>query len=181
MVVRDPWRRAVSAFHEDNGYQSWINLTEQGQKRDVAARRAAMMTYLQHPENFNHGLPASSFCSLEQGLRFDHYVDIDRGMAELGSVLLQTSPPVPSELLTTGWEQCTKGGEESILNARLRTSHTWHESKQELDDVYCTPELVRQAVIHFREDYLLVAPLAGFPVLPPCLSQEEVVDIISTL
>lgn len=180
MIVRDPWRRAVSAFHEDNGYQNWINISNSA--NDILSpqrRRQAMFDYLQHPERYNHAMPASSFCHLSEGLRYDHYYDIDSGMAGLADILSETSPPVPREYLTSGWESCTEGESESILNARLKTSHTWSESRQQLDDIYCSPSLVRQAIRHFREDYRLVVELAGFATLPPCLSIEDKIALLA--
>jgi hypothetical protein len=177
MLVRDPWRRALSAFHEDNGYQGWLDLSSVEGRGDAATRRAALLAYLQRPMLFNHGRPAVGFCNLQQGLQFDHYYDIDAGLAGLADILSTTSPPVPREYLSTGWENCTLGGKGSVLEARLRTSHTWGESMAALDAVYCTPRLVRQAIRHFREDYRLLLTRnrnqtgLTFPVLPRCLTQ----------
>mmetsp|Transcript_26504 Transcript_26504/g.44800 ORF Transcript_26504/g.44800 Transcript_26504/m.44800 type:complete len:533 (-) Transcript_26504:114-1712(-) len=179
MIVRDPWRRAISAFHEDNGYQNWINISSAHDSFSPHERRQAMLKYLQHPETYNHAMPAASVCHLTEGLRYDHYYDIDSGIAGLADILAETSPPVPREYLTSGWESCTEGESESILDARLKTSHTWTESRKQLDDIYCTPSMVRQAIRHFREDYKLLGELAGFPVFPSCLSMEDKIALLT--
>lgn len=193
MVVRDPWRRAVSAFHEDNGYQGWLNLSSSEGEGEgdgdlhapsTQTRRETMLEYLSHPERYNHAMPASSFCNLKEGLRFDHYFDIDSGLSNLADIFATTNPTppataVPREYLTTGWESCTEGNAPSILEARLKTSHTWRESRQQLDEIYCTPALVRQAIRHFREDYLLLGELAGFSALPSCLSLHDQLSLLA--
>ena len=178
MVVRDPWRRAISAFHEDNGYQGWLNLSSSEGKSDVLKRRTEILEYLAQSVKYNHAMPASSFCNLKQGLKYDHYFDIDSGLKELSRILMTTSPPVPMELLTTGWENCTEGMHGSILQARLKTSHTWIESRDAVDKIYCVRAVVQAVVQHFREDYRLILPKSGgkFPVLPPCLPSEDVLD-----
>ena len=86
-AVRDPWGKAISAYTGRNHMED--NLTVQQQ-------RTQFSEYLSGPSTV-HSKPLTYYCGLSH-LKYDHYVEVDKGLEGLHMVL-QTLHHVPTDLL----------------------------------------------------------------------------------
>ena len=185
--VRDPWPRAISAFHQDlilfNA--TLKRLMEQNATHYITDLQDAFFQYHSSDDvTYLHGIPQTHFCGLSD-LKYDHYLGMEGAWRELPVILDQvrldldldeyngapttaTATATATEVLSTGWEKCTKGNKSSILGSSLKSPHVSAHSFHFWNKIYCTAKNVAQVMLRYKADYKLLGPIMHYsaPICP---------------
>lgn len=189
--VRDPWARAISAFHQElPAYNPAIDaLFKDQQQQSNASLHAealsdAFFVYhssdLDHTSDnpiFFHSVPQTQHCGLAH-LKYDHYLDIKDKFKQLPSILsgrmvspvtthslsseVETADIPAAEVLSAGWEKCTVGNKSSILEASFKSPHFSAHSFNYWNQIYCTQRNVDLILKKYKVDYEVLGPLMNY-------------------
>lgn len=112
-VVRDPWKRAVSAYKDQIG---------RGHVAYSPRSRDHFLAYTRKREGWGHHTgAAASYCGLH-ALRYDHVIDLNQGW-EAGWRAVLSRHPNLRPFLDDGWQECTSDGSRSLITSRGTTGH----------------------------------------------------------
>lgn len=119
-------------------------------------------------DQYPHSGPAAHFCGLRHA-KYDIYVDIERlseGMAQVA----RAAPHVPVNLLTSGWQNCTLSGSNSLLEGGSATGHAnVHDGESaaakaaRMDAMFCNESVAVAVAHHYAADYGIMRKSGAFP------------------
>jgi hypothetical protein len=143
-MIREPWKRVVSSFWED--HKKRINPAAYIKGTKSPELQKLFRDYL-NSEPTCHSHAMTHYCGLSE-LEYDHVVDLDDGFEQLSKVL-------PSELMTRGWEKCTKGNVPSFYESKINSPHHGTANSSFWTYQLCTEEAIAQVQRNYSADFEL--------------------------
>jgi hypothetical protein len=141
-MIREPWKRVVSSFWEDHKKSIHPDDYIKGTKSPELQK--LFLGYL-NSEPTCHSHAMTHYCGLSE-LEYDHVVDLDDGFEQLSQVL-------PSELMTRGWEKCTKGNVPSFYDSKINSPHHGTANSSFWTYQLCTEEAIAQVQRNYSADF----------------------------
>jgi hypothetical protein len=146
-LVRDPWYRAISSYHDSirRGSTKGLNPTSRDDFLTFTTSRAGVAS---------HTLPGAPLCAMDL-VKYDVSVAIERLDQGFARVSRATHQRVDTELLSTGWEECTRDGSPSLLDsASPAQGHLDHamltlgSEQEQTDKLLCNATIAR--AVYYR-------------------------------
>lgn len=151
-MVREPWKRSISAFWEDNLYHLQpLNFLDPTQNKTSLLRKR-FVEYLAIEHDTCHSHSMVDFCGLSK-LDYDHVFDLDDGFKGLETVLGN------EPLMTTGWEICMQNNKSSFFDGRIDSSHHGVGNSSFWMNQFCSNETSKLVHDKYSRDFDLYEKL----------------------
>jgi len=153
-TLRNPWKRFISAFWQDNGARTMgkVNATMFLNGDKSCKIQKLFKKYLSAPtkkplwNETPHSRSQTKYCGLSH-FDYDHVLDLDDYFHELESILAPYN-----DLMTTGWESCMVNGSGSFYNDKIDSPHHSLGSSSFWTNQICTDDIYTSFRSKYKND-----------------------------
>jgi len=156
--IRNPWKRFISAFWQDNGsrphnyhLQGRINATDFMHGNKSCELQKLFEKYLSEPRkpprnDTPHSRLMTKYCGLSH-FEYDHVLDLDDKFHGLESILAPYN-----DLMTSGWESCMVNGRKSFYDDKIASPHHSSGTSAFWSDQICTADFFTRFRSKYNDD-----------------------------